>query len=216
MEPAEPTLAALADELASRDLRELAARPGVSFVSGPPEGVRLDLFGQTHLVSPRGVETENGAAGKRATILLLNHLVGPKGMASGNWTAYPDLPEAGNTVRAWRACLRRLARAYAGRLPALDRAAHGLGAREASPRAASRCYALPALPGVEVRLRFWDRVEDPEGRALVRHPAYGRFTSTGDFDARAEILLDSGVVRGWPPPVLLCLLVELVDRLAGP
>lgn len=214
--PDERSIAALFDELSTRDLAEVARNTGAVLSPGTPRTLHLEVFGCRHLVFREGATQPKDSLGTRASFFVLNHLVRSRStVPTGEWVSYWELSEAAGALRSFRSCVGRLESAFSGRVDDLVRAARTLNARAGEPGSASVCLVFDALPHVALRLKFWDRAEDEEARANVLHPEYGRFTSALDFDARAEMQVDERVLDQLDPEALLYLIAQLVDDLLG-
>jgi len=130
-------------------------------IEATPEAAVVSFCGEPYRVGPSGV---SGPDGKRphlsVCVVLCNYLLRCPGSApaSAGWVAFREFRDAAPLIASFANTVEgALARAFAGRLDALRRAAEALGARppvERFPYDFAAC--IPALPRVPMLLLFND------------------------------------------------------------
>jgi hypothetical protein len=167
-------------QVAGVDLGPIADRLGVA-VDG--DAAVVPFFGRPHRVSAAGVSDPRGRRPDHAVcVVLCRYLLAcPAEEPSGSdWVTFKDFRDAAPFVGGFRNTAEGpVARAFAGRLPELERACRDLGGRTAALEIASDLSVrFEALPRVPLVLLFNDRDED--------FPAQCTFL----FERRAQGFLD--------------------------
>ncbi len=172
----EQALEFLMGKVGEADLAELARKSGSEYIPGPPDAVRLELFGEPYLASGEGVKAEDGGSpGVTVKVFLLIYLTRASGAKpAGEWAAFREFPNTVSKAKQFEASAAGLARAYDGRSGDLAAAAARLGGAPDESGSADLAFIFQALPRVRLYLLFWDSDED--------------------FEARASILLDKGAL----------------------
>ncbi len=193
----EQALTRLREEMAAADLASLAKNAGAEYLSGPPESIRLELFGQPYKIDRTEAEA---LAGERPNlwvkVFLFIYLTRANGNpAAGSWVGFRELPNTISKAKSFEEQGEKLARHFEGRASDLAAEAERLGGRAVDNEAADLAFHFHALPRVDLLLYFWDGDED--------------------FPARASILVDRGVFDYLDPEATVFLAEALVAQLTG-
>ncbi len=167
----------LFEQIEKADFLAVAEKCGAVYDSGPPEMLRLSFFNTPFEVRHDDVSRAEGMAESNVFIKILmliyaTHAKGSK--AAGQMVAFRDLPNTSSKSKSFDHNANKLAKAFAGRIEALDEACRRIGGKVQPSDSADREYRFDALPRVPVQFLFWD--------------------GDDDFPARASVLLDKNVL----------------------
>lgn len=196
-EKSEQALDHLRRKMAEADLAEQAARCGAEYLPGPPEAMELTFLDRRHRLTRTDVVALEGPS---PTVWVKIFLFIYATRASGEppterWVAFRELPNTVSKAKSFEACGFRVAQAFEGRPEELEEAARALGGEAVVHGSTDRAFEFSALPRVPLLLLFWDRQEE--------------------FEARASILVDAGVLGYLDQEALVFLAEALVNRLMG-
>lgn len=188
------------DEIKNRDLEMIASRLGVSLVNG---AVPVTLFGLEFHVSPEGIAfPADHTLTHGETIVLCKYvlLYPDERFYDDSWVTYRDFRDAAPFVGGFQTNVEQpMAKAFTGKLDALNEACRTLGGRTPeSPLSYDIVKQFKALPDLPVLLLFNDADDEFPADASVL------------FERRAEKYLDMECLAGvgW-------LLYEYLARAAG-
>lgn len=162
-------LAFLKDKIGGLDLPELAEKSGAEYLPGPPERLRVPLFGSPYLVGKEEVVEESGAnPSVWVKVFLLIYSTRANGNPpAGKWAAFRELPNSVSKAKQFEETAGRLARRFEGKPEELREAALRLSGEEIEAESADLAFIFKALPGVPLQLLFWDGDEDFEARVTI-------------------------------------------------
>ncbi|RJO74061.1 MAG: DUF3786 domain-containing protein [Myxococcales bacterium] len=171
----EQALVALCQEMARADLSTLAGKSGAEHIPGPPETLRLSLFGVPHFIYRNDVRAVDGRESDiLVKILLMLYATWANGApVTGEWVAFKQLPNAIGKAKSFEKHIARLARHFEGRMDNLKAVAASLGGRAISTESADAAFEFQALPALALRLLYWE--------------------GDDDFPARASLLMDATI-----------------------
>ena len=194
-EPEEEAARELQASLADADLRSMAEKAAVDYVEGPPEGLEVKLFDRPFRIERERIVALDGQDfDVWMKVMLLLYVTRASGAPLvGEWVAYRDLPNTISKQKTFEKWINRIATTWAGRFDELAAAAEAMGGKRVEDPSADLALRFTALPRVPLHLALWDADED--------------------FEARASLLLDRGVLDYLDQEALTLLAEELMRRL---
>jgi len=170
----------LVERLAATDLAASAGPLGLALADG---AVAVTLLGRGYLIGAAGVRAADGEGVPVAHRIVLAYLLlhGGRDDPAGEFIPYRELPGGADFARNLAVTVEgRLAEHFSGRAAELRRAAEALGGQGTDPgtNRFDAAYEFAALPGLPLRLTFYDADEE--------FPAEAKLF----YDARADAVLD--------------------------
>ncbi|MEW5911484.1 MAG: DUF3786 domain-containing protein [Thermodesulfobacteriota bacterium] len=156
----EKVYAGLVARLAAAPLAAHAADLGLAWQDG---AALAPLLGRDFLVGPQGVRAVDGSpVPVTHRIVLAWYLLRQgRGEPAGRFVPYRELPGGADFARYLAQAVEgRLAQGFAGRLPALVKAAQALSGRVSAQAAHDVTLDFMALPKLPLRLKFYDADEE--------------------------------------------------------
>jgi len=187
----------LMDKMREADLAALAKNASCAYDPGPPPTVGCDFLGQPLAIRPDEVTAATGEPPSVwVKIFLYIYLTRAAGTPeAGDWAAFRELPNSVSKARAFDGAAQSVADHYAGRPDALARAAQTLGGERVASESADAAFRFQALPRVPLLFSFWDVTEE--------------------FEARATLLVDRGVLDYLDQEALVFLAEAFAKRMTG-